>query len=317
VRTYGIYSATVRSEARLSELAPAPGRTEVDFEIEVGPLPFPVDSDLDQPLTQRLSPDGSVWLDLARTTEGFALSFPGIARFAVTSGRPVRIRCSSEDGRLSSTVRHLLLDQVIPLSLSILGRPAFHASAVVLGGSVVAFAGDAGRGKSTLAASFAAMGAPAFSDDCLVLTESGPPVLVGAGYSSLRLWPDTVKAIVGDAPLSRVASYSDKRRFGEEDGLLMEAARNLPLRCIYVLGEPSESIQFQTLTPREALIELVRFTYLMDPCDPSVLAWQLRNLAPLARAGMVFGLRYPRDYGALETVTQAVARHAASHGSPV
>jgi len=315
VRTYGIYGATVRSDAPLPELAPVRG-TEIDFEIEVEPCSAPARSGRAHPLTRRLFPDGSVWLDLSRTSDGFVLSFPSLARFAVTSGRPVRIRCSSEDGRLSSTVRHLLLDQVIPLSLSILGRPAFHASAVVLGGSVVAFAGNAGQGKSTLAASFAAIGAPAFSDDCLVLAESGPPVLVGAGYSSLRLWPDTVKAIVGDAPLSRVASYSDKRRFGEEDGLLMEAARNLPLRCIYVLGEPSETVEFQTLSPREALIELVRFTYLMDPCDPSVLAWQFRNLAPLARAGMVFGLRYPRDYGALETVTQAVARHAASHGSP-
>jgi hypothetical protein len=316
VRTYGIYGTTVQSAAPLPELVPVRGSAEVDFEIEVVPCPAPVDSGRAHPVTRRLLPDGSVWLDLGRTSEGFTLSFPSVARFAVTSGRPVRIRCSSDDGLLSSTVRHLLLDQVIPLALSVIGRPAFHASAIVLESSVVAFAGNAGRGKSTLAASFAAMGAPAFSDDCLVLTDSGPPVLVGAGYSSLRLWPDTVKAIVGDAPLPRVASYSDKRRFGAEDGLLMEPARTLPLRCLYVLGDPSKSVEFVALSPRDALIELVKLTYLMDPCDPAVLAWQFRHLMPLARAGMVFGLRYPRDYTALETVTQAVVEHAASQGCP-
>lgn len=81
-----------------------------------------------------------------------------------------------------------------------------HASAVAVGGQVVAFTGPSGAGKSTLAAGLARAGFPLFCDDTLVLDPAGAGPLLGLpGHKRMKLWPDAAE-LVGAAPLGLVSA---------------------------------------------------------------------------------------------------------------
>ena len=94
-------------------------------------------------------------VDRERPTANTCLRFRRFAEFIVSEGgRSVRWRAPS--ATRPETIRHLLLDQVMPAVAFEHSLIGLHASAVVVDGQGIAFAGPASRGKSTLAASFAA-----------------------------------------------------------------------------------------------------------------------------------------------------------------
>jgi serine kinase of HPr protein (carbohydrate metabolism regulator) len=88
----------------------------------------------------------------------------------------------------SATVEHLYLNQVLPLALSRQGKLVLHGSAVDIGGQGVAFLGESGRGKSTLAASFATEGTRFLTDDGLLLEWVGECCMIIPSHPSIRLW---------------------------------------------------------------------------------------------------------------------------------
>jgi hypothetical protein len=113
-------------------------------------------------------PDGTLWTRFYRTKSGYLLRFPELADFEVSvDGRFVSswpFPCISE-----VTITHLYLNQVLPLALSLQGKRVFHASAVEALTGALVFLGESGRGKSTLAASFALAGHRFLTDDALLL----------------------------------------------------------------------------------------------------------------------------------------------------
>src|SRR5574340_1151913 len=94
------------------------------------------------------------------------------------------------------TVEHLYLNQVLPLALSMQGKLVFHASAVEIGEVAVAFMGESGKGKSTLAASFATHGYRFLTDDGLVIEAEDEGHRIVPSHPSLRLWQDSEGALI-------------------------------------------------------------------------------------------------------------------------
>jgi hypothetical protein len=113
-------------------------------------------------------PDGTLWTEFHRADGGYLLRFPQLADFLV-SADACTVTCIPVPEVPEGTARHLYLNQVLPLVLSKLGKLVFHASAVEIGSHAVAFVGESGRGKSTLAASFAVSGCRFLTDDGLVV----------------------------------------------------------------------------------------------------------------------------------------------------
>jgi hypothetical protein len=130
----------------------------------------------------------------------------------LAQGREIRVHPSPILDPLA--LRHLLLDQVIPLALSLQFQPVLHASAVVTPWGAVAFLGQSGRGKSTTAIHLARQGWPLLSDDGLVLESRSDGFLAFPSYPAVRLWPDTAGPLLGDLLPEALAPASDstKRR---------------------------------------------------------------------------------------------------------
>ena len=125
--------------------------------------------------------DGTVCISVARTGKGYCLRFPGLADFS-TGDVEADIVCHPCDDIPDETIRHLLLDQVIPRLLAHEGNTILHASAVAIDGRAIAFAGETGMGKSTLAASLHARGHPVLSDDSLLLLHQNHAIAGIPGY---------------------------------------------------------------------------------------------------------------------------------------
>jgi hypothetical protein len=205
---------------------------------------------------------------------------------------------------------------VLPLVLSKLGKLVFHASAVEVAGGAVAFAAESGRGKSTLAASFAVNGFRFLTDDGLLVETGAQGFDVLPSHPSLRLWADSEAALIAPGHMMAPAlSFTSKSRFLAGDELRF-CDQSRPLRRVYFLGDGSATaLSFQHLSPAEALVEWVKHSFLLDVEERPRLASHFDQVAALANQPIHYRLDYPRRFEDLACVRQAIVEHASDEGA--
>ena len=256
-------------------------------------------------------PDESGAMSLAQYDEGsdFLLRFPDLADFVISEdGRTIGVWPAPETS--TETLRHLVLDQVLPRVLAQQGRLVLHAGAVRVGQLAIAFIGETGRGKSTLTASFHSAGYPLLSDDGIVLAEGQGTTLAQPTYSSLRLWPEAVAGLFARAPhLAPMAHYSPKQRV-----IMKEFADTtpLPLAAVYVLSPEvqgdAENISLAPISPSEACMAIIRNSFQLDVADRRRATGLLSVASGIAQQLPVFSLAFPRSFACLPSVREAILR---------
>ena len=255
-------------------------------------------------------PDGTPWMQIFRTASGYLLRFPELADFKVSQDGNT-VRGWPVPGVPGPSVQHLYLNQVLPLALSMQDKLVFHASAVEIDGAAVAFMGESGRGKSTLAASFATSGSRFLTDDGLVVENIAGEWRILPSHPSIRLWEDSQQALIAaGAPMASPLSYTSKSRFlaGNDIAFCDQPRR---LRCVYFLGPGVASgLLFERLPAGEALIELVKHSFLLDIEERELLAAHFDELSRLTSLPLFYRLDYPRRYEMLAVVRQAIMEHA-------
>ena len=188
-----------------------------------------------------------------------------------------------------------------------------HASAVVMAhGSAIAFLGDSGRGKSTLASSFYQAGFGLVTDDSMLLKLQDGQVFCLAAYPSLRLWPESVDRLFPDsADFKAVAHYSNKQQM-----MLLNAKRVqselVPLKAIFVLGDPAtasgtEAIGIERISGAASTMALVEAAFVLDVDSSSAVKKNFQRAARIAQSGLPFyQLGYPRHFDLLPRVRARV-----------
>lgn len=117
-----------------------------------------------------------VWLDPHRAAEAYAsqagshywidVSNVAMFHYSAATGQVVAVnRSAIEEGRVRAVYQRV----VLPFLLQALGYEMLHASAVRTERGVVAFCGDSGAGKSTIATGLSRRGFPVWADDALLL----------------------------------------------------------------------------------------------------------------------------------------------------
>ena len=232
------------------------------------------------------------WLSFARTDHGYLLRFPDLADFEVSPAGE-GIRCLPTARLARTTLRHLLLDQVLPLVIGRRGCLVLHASAVhVPGVGGIAFAGPTGCGKSTIAAALGLHGCPMLTDDCLVIATVGGVRSIQPGYPGVRLWRKTARAFGIRTRANAVAHYTAKQRL--IDGALPIRRQQSRLAAVFLLGRrvaPGRRSQASALGARDGLIALTPYTFVMDIADREQLSQVFNGLSGLATAVPVVRLR--------------------------
>jgi len=194
----------------------------------------------------------------------FHFAYRGGVEFVIDSrGRGISVACTE-----SATVQDAtsyLVGVILGFALRLRGRLALHASVVVIDDRAVVLLGDAGSGKSTTAAVFAAMGHEILSDDVCALVESGGEFWVEPAYPGIRLWPETVEAIFGSSDaLPRIAPAWDKRLLALSGGDHRFHSTRLPVGALYWLTESQRaksSSRVKELRASEQMMKLVSMSY--------------------------------------------------------
>ena len=213
----------------------------------------------------------------AITADEADLSWKDIGIFHVRRGNEIVI--NPAPGADESVLRLFTLGPVLALLLRQRGRLVLHGSAVSIDGEAVAFLGDQGWGKSTIAATLYARGHKLVADDVVALEMdgAGSPTLY-PGFPRLKLWPDAV-TMMGKTPdtLQRLHPRYEKRAYPAARGFSTKA---LSLRCVYILAQGTDA-QVETLEPQAALAELIRHTYSAPSLDANRAPSHLRQCASL------------------------------------
>jgi hypothetical protein len=304
---YRLCDLVLRSNVPLPELPPA-AQTTADLDFELLPA-----GELEEVAAEwfhrREFENGRVWLTFARLGAGYLLRFPRYADFTVLDDAR-RVDCRPRPGVPPTTLHHLLLDQVLPLVLSKRGGLVLHASAVTLPEGVIAFLGDTGRGKSTLAASLAQRGFGLVTDDCLVVRERGRDFWGFPSYPGLRVLPDTLSALFNrELNLPQVAHYTQKMRLRPDHAPLAFEAQPKPLRKIYFLGEPKTGEDQALITPvstRDGLVQLIGAVVRLDCQNRDDLLAEFETCSRLVKSTAPLQLTLPRDYTALGRVCEVL-----------
>ncbi len=254
---------------------------------------------------QNTMPDGSPFVQFCRAASGYLLRFPGLADFQVSKDG-LTIQCWPAPGITEETVQNLYLNQVLPLALSKRRKLVFHASTVEINGAGTAFIGLSGRGKSTLAVSFATHGFRLITDDGLVLYEEDDEYFILPGHPSIRLWEDSLEALIGkDAETAAPVQYTTKTRLMAK-GKIEYCNQARRLSQVFFLGEEAICTTITEISARDALIELVKHSFLLDIEEKDLISSQFEELSRLTSLISFYRLEYPRRYRDLGTIRRRI-----------
>ena len=263
-------------------------------------------------MLQTSLPDGQPWMWAARHGSGFLLRYVGMADFVVNARGSEMALAHAEPSAARETIGHLLLDQALPMVLSLRGIATLHASAVATSRGVCAFMGPSGAGKSTLAASFAMAGYPVLGDDCLAIKEDRGFLAIPA-YPGLRLWTDSAESLCAewkDAPA--VAHYTRKRRVLSAPVVENFPARPRRLAVIYCVAREPEGVlaapQIRPMRPNEVFLQLLSASFMLDITDRQVLTRNLRFIERLLASVPVRRLMIPAGFSSLPGARDAVLK---------
>ena len=241
------------------------------------------------------------------------LRIHGAARYLITS------QCIDVDPVEAADlgdVRAYLLGTVFGALCHLRGIFPLHASAIELSGQYVAFAGDSGAGKSTMAAALASRGLQVLTDDvAYVRVGAGEPIMAWPGISRLRLWESAMAGL-------HISQADAEREFRGYNKYLLPAAspRNpeepRALGALYQLAESPELTKpnIEPLRGAEAFEVVLRNVYRRHLAEKIGKKTDVfASAAAVARQVPIFRLSRPLDFRSLETVLDSLLDHVQSN----
>lgn len=301
VRVYEVYGLRIQSSLPLACVPPGLSRRADVVARRGSPASFAQ--------ARRLAGRPRTWYQQAELPDGTRyLRWVALGEFLLDPhGRTVRCHPVAA-ARFRAAFETYLFGQVMSFVLIARGVEPLHATTVVVDGRAVAFVGDCGYGKSTLAAAFLGGGARLLTDDLLVVGADGGRLVGHRGPQRIKLFPETAAALLrddrGGEPMN---PFTPKRVIAIPHGA--SGPRTAPLAAVYVLAPPerrAERVAIRPLTPRRAFVELTRNTFNALVVEPDRLARQLDLGARLAAAVPVKALAMPRGLERLPRVRDAI-----------
>ena len=279
---YRAFGLTIASAIEL--LGVPPDAASPDITMASAPVPLPSVDWFEIWPAERAAPR----VRGARVPGGYVVKYDGSSAFHVSSAGDAIIvdPADCDPGML----RHRLLDQVLPLALS-LRCAVLHASVVSAGGLGHAFIGPAGAGKSSLARAWADSGSTVIADDAAVVRREGETFIVVPSYPGVRV----------------------PRADGRKERITSDVAfdtRPAPLAAIYAVDTgAADRVSATPMTPRDAAIVVLGQLFRLEQQDRARLRQELHVASALVGSVPVFHLAFPRDGNPRAVVTE-VMRHA-------
>jgi hypothetical protein len=275
---YFVCGLHLRSELPLPELAPAavPNGEAPMVEIRLG------DAGPALPHLDHIGPT------FEAAANDYLLTVRGVGRYRVRNGTEVIVEPAAASS--AQDVRLFLLGTAFGALCHQRRLVPLHASAIVVDGQCIAFAGRTRAGKSTLAAHFDARGYAILADDVCVLNVAadGPP-MAWPGVPRIKLWRDALTALGRD--WDNLATVRDGLQKYDVPLPGRAGGAALPLARLYVLREARLPAQetIERLTGAAAFDEFLNHTYRRNLLAPmGCAASHFAQCAALVRHVPVF-----------------------------
>ena len=197
------------------------------------------------------------------------------------------------------------------------GQPSLHATAVHHQRRTIAFLGNQGQGKSTMAAGFVADGAMLLTDDALPLEDADGVIYGHPGLPFMKLWTATAEyalGLTGDLP-DLMDNYAKK--YLDVDGQMRFATSRLPLDGVLLLrrydalATRRDEIAITRLSQSDAVMALLAHTSNRSYLLPREQAGFLAPYARLATSIPVAALSYPSGFEHLPAVRRHILEYLA------
>jgi hypothetical protein len=312
--TYGVYGITLRSPIPLA-LPEYPAEGLAEIELQLRNADYFSEAIADVPL--QWSRYSTYLYAHLKSGESY-VRWEGIGEFLV-SGDGRLITCCPAREAHEESFQVYLLGQALSFALVKHGFEPLHATCIVVEGQAVAFLGDSGFGKSTLAAYFLSAGDRLLTDDLLLLQERPSGFLAYPGPPRIKLLPDMARkylgGVAGGVPMNSAGSKLilplDREKICESPILL---------RAIYGLFPPQDmpdiqAVEFRPLSSRESFLELSSNTFNYVITDGARAIRQLKETARIVNTVPVKRLLHPRSLGTLPSVRQAIIKDLRENSS--
>jgi len=304
MNTYALYNSYFASKLDLvNSVSQYPEK--IDFNIKKTNK-SPIKSDFEW--YKRFYKNKKPWLSYALNGSDYGIRFHSLADFRITSKKKeiVFYKRKTTD---TQTLRHLLVDQVIPLALSLNNKTLFHSSTVEIGNKAVSFMAPSGSGKSTLAAYFSTRNHKILTDDTLLIEERDKRIVAYPSYPGIRLWPDNINKIFKNGMRSKkVSQYNTKRLIDKNIKFVIGHGNPLGLRSIYFINV-SDHTGVEPLSPTEAFSLIIRSIFRLDFRNRNINIFQFEFINKILNNVELYKLNYEKKYESLEKVYSLVTNN--------
>jgi hypothetical protein len=304
-RRYAAYGVSIRADM---ELPLPPGQSPALLELQIrgktGAIPPSTRQKIEMQqnpfsaLDAGCLPDGSNYAGLRDVGE-FLISKDGRS-----------ITCYRFPQASPESFHVYLLGQALSFALVKNGIEPLHATVVVIDGKAVAFLGDCGFGKSTLAAEFLRAGHRLLTDDLLVLRATGRRMLAYPGPPRIKLFPELARRFLADEATG-VPMNPDTRKLVIPLNQDRACGTGVPLAAVYALASPDKmaaerNIRITALSPREAFLRILASAFNILILHAPRLRRHFEATEALANSITVKELSYPRTLECLPMVRGAI-----------
>ncbi|MGI8457567.1 MAG: hypothetical protein ACR2LI_05595 [Propionibacteriaceae bacterium] len=287
-----LYGLNVSTDFPLHQDRPTVPGAQPDVTVRTGPV-YPVSHEV---------PDGRILLDFSyegerfytavqRLDSSYLLRFYDVCEFAITADlhdvvvHPFRGMEPGMDAVMTA-------GGLMAFILGRQGHTVLHASAVDLGPGAVAFIGQSGMGKSTMATLMCADGGRLITDDVLRIDYVGEKPIARLGVSEVRLRKN------GDELISQFAAEVDRRVSADErDVLAMPTSDRdrvaLKAVCIPAPNPDLDRLAIDRLPTKIAVFALLSFPRILGWQDPMALNESLQQATRLALSVPVLRVQVP------------------------
>jgi hypothetical protein len=297
--TYVVYGLKLKSEIEFPELIGTESLSPYDptpVEIFKGDVPHDL-------ANAETSVEG---YRILKDTALFVMT--GTARFLITDGKFIRV--ASEAGHEPSWLRIVLLSGALGILLHQRGLLPLHASAVVSNNICIAFGGNSGVGKSTLASGLSKHGLKVLTEDKLVLRPTASGWMAWPGIPFLHLSAKSAE----HSGLGTTTQTSTSPRVGKYihlDRVRFDLAPRL-LKVLYLMNwsPPGSEPTIKKLSPSEAFFDLRASSSLQGLIstmrrEALFLQWATDLLKNIS----VFRFSRPQNYAQFETGLELLRSH--------
>lgn len=233
--------------------------------------------------------------------------FDDIPLFKIKDGKEIILNPDifSESKFSLPYIRSLILGVGLGVLLMQQGHLVLHGSAINVNGNAIAFLGNSGSGKSTMATFLSKKGYPLITDDVLVtrMDENYQPFVVSS-FPKVKIWDDTIEFMDDKKDKIQIHPEIKKYFYTVPNYSKLES---MPLKSIYIFDDGIKN-EIIVLNHQDALINVLKNVYCINILDNDTDRKSIDFLqcADLIKNVPVKILRRIRTFKSMETLIKLI-----------